>query len=106
MAREVDEVWIEEAVERYRRIDNLLAEFHEAAKKIEVTVQSPDGLVQVVVTASGDIQDVRISAAGTSRGPAQLSRSVKDAVVAAHDAADWARKKLHADLFGDYQALT
>lgn len=105
MTREVDEAWIEEAIERYRRIDNLLAEFDKAVKRFEVTVKSPDGLVQVVVTAAGDIQDVHISPGSLNRGSAQLSRSVKDAVVAAKDAADWARKKLHSDLFGEYKAL-
>lgn len=106
MARDIDEAWIEAAVERYRRIDALLAEFEEAAKKIEVTVRSPDGLVEVVVTADGAIKDVRIDAGAQGRNTNQLSRSVREAVTAANDAAAWAKKKLHADLFGDYRPLT
>lgn len=106
MVRDVNEAWIEAAVERYRRIDALHVEFAKAAKHVEVTVRSPDGLVEVVVTAAGDITDVRISASGIGRGPAQLSRSVKEAVTAAHDASNWARQKLHADLFGEYEVLT
>ena len=54
MAREIDEAWIEEAIERYRRIEALRAEFDKAAAAVEVTVHSPDGLVEVVVTAAGD----------------------------------------------------
>ncbi len=104
MSRDIDETWIEEAVERYRRIDTLLAEFDRAAKEIEVSVRSPDGHVEVVVTADGTIRDVRIE--GSGRGNAQLSRSVREAVTAANDAAAWARQKLHAELFGDYRPLT
>lgn len=105
MTRDVDEAWIEAAVERYRRIDTLLAEFAEAAKRIEVSVHSSDGLVEVVVTADGTIRDVRIAAGAHSRTGGQLSRSVCDAVTSANEAATWARKKLYDELFGDYRPL-
>ncbi|HLL68138.1 MAG TPA: YbaB/EbfC family nucleoid-associated protein [Micromonosporaceae bacterium] len=105
MAREIDEAWIEEAVERYRRIDGLLAEFDKALTGVEVTVRSPDGLVEVVVTADGTIRDVRIEGSLHGRSSGQLSRSVREAVTAAADAAAWARKKLHADTFGEYRPL-
>lgn len=105
MTRDIDEAWIEEAVERYRRIDVLLAEFDKAVKTVEVSVRSPDGLVEVVVTADGTIKDIRIEGSGQGRSNAQLSRSVREAVTAAGDAATWARQKLQADLFGDYRPL-
>ena len=49
MGRSVDETWIEEAIERYQRIERLLADFDRALAKVDVTVRSPDGLVEVVV---------------------------------------------------------
>jgi DNA-binding protein YbaB len=69
-----------------------------------VTVRSPDGLVEVVVTADGTVRDVRIQ--GQARTDAELSRAVREAVVAAADAAAWARQKLHAETFGEYRPLT
>ncbi|SDZ35247.1 YbaB/EbfC DNA-binding family protein [Micromonospora pattaloongensis] len=105
MAREIDDAWIEEAVERYRRIESLRAEFDEAVHGVEVTVRSPDGLVEVVVTAAGAITDVRILGALHGRTNVELSRSVRAAVAAAADAARWAREKLHAETFGDYRSL-
>ncbi|MFF5234324.1 YbaB/EbfC family nucleoid-associated protein [Dactylosporangium sp. NPDC000521] len=102
--REIDEAWIEEAVERYRRIEGLLAEFDKAVTTVEVSVRSPDGLVEVVVTADGTIRDVRIDHLRGQTG-AEVSRSVRAAVTAATDAAAWARKKLHAETFGDYRSL-
>lgn len=105
MGRDIDEAWIEEAVERYRRIDTLLAEFNTAAEQVEVSVRSPDGLVEVVVTAAGAIRDVRIEPAGLGRGTKELSSSVRQAVTAASDAAAWARQKLHADVFGEFRPL-
>jgi DNA-binding protein YbaB len=104
MGREIDEAWIEEAVERYRRIEALHAEFDKAVKTVEVTVRSADGLVEVLVTADGTIRDVRIDGPHNHTGET-LSRSVREAVTAAADAAAWARRKLHAETFGDYRSL-
>jgi DNA-binding protein YbaB len=105
MGREIDEAWIEEAVERYRRIEVMRAEFDQAVKAVEVTVRSADGLVEVLVTADGTIQDVRIQGQLQGRTSAELSRSVREAVTAASDAAAWAREKLHAETFGGYRPL-
>ncbi len=105
MAREIDEAWIEQAVERYRRIDAMLAEFDKAVRRVEVTVRSPDGLVEVLVTADGTIRDVRINGELQGRGSAELSRSIREAVTAAGDAASWAREKLHAETFNEYRPL-
>ncbi|MFK3981504.1 YbaB/EbfC family nucleoid-associated protein [Micromonospora sp. NPDC050397] len=106
MSREIDEVWIEEAVERYRRIEALQAEFEQAVGTVEVSVRSPDGLVEVVVTAAGTVTDVRFLAPVQSRTNAELARSVRAAVSAAADAARWAREKLHTETFGAYRRLT
>jgi len=105
MAREIDEAFIEAAVERYQRLDGLIAEFDKAVQGVEVTVSSPDGLVEVVVTADGTIRDVIVSGPLAGRGNAELSRSIRAAVTAAADAAAWARSKLHAETFGDYRPL-
>jgi DNA-binding protein YbaB len=106
MVREIDEAWVEEAIERYRRIDELRAEFDRAVATSVVTVRSPDGLVEVVVTAAGVIDDVRFHGPLTNRSPAELARSVRAAVTAAADAARWAREKLHVETFGEYRRLT
>ncbi|NJC69215.1 YbaB/EbfC family nucleoid-associated protein [Planosporangium thailandense] len=103
MGRDFDEAWIDEAIERYQRIEVRLAELDRAAKQTEVTVRSPDGLVEVVATADGTIRDVHIR--GQARSTEELSRAVRDAVTAAADAAIWARQKLHAETFGAYQPL-
>src|SRR3712207_2966370 len=103
MGRDIDEAWIEEAVERYRQIEERTAEFERAAKSVTVSVHSPDGLVEVVVAADGTIRDVQIIGSLQGRTGAQVSRSVRDAVTAAADAAAWARQKLHAETFGEYR---
>jgi hypothetical protein len=105
MVREIDESWVEEAIERYRRIEKLQAEFDHAIRGVEVTVCSPDGLVEVTVTADGTVTDVRFLAPLHSRPPRDFAEAVRAAVTAAADAARWAREKLHTETFGDYQRL-
>jgi DNA-binding protein YbaB len=105
MVRDIDEHFIEEAVERYQRLDARLAEFEKALGTVEVTVSSPDGLVEVVVAADGTVRDVAVTGELSGRTNTELSRSIKQAVSAASDAAAWARTKLHAETFGDYRPL-
>lgn len=105
MAREIDEAWVEDAIERYRRIEALQAEFDKAMSGVEVTVHSPDGLVEVVVAADGAIRDVAVVGSLHGRTNVEVSRSIQAAVTAAHDAARWARQKLQSDTFGDYRPL-
>lgn len=105
MAREIDEAWIEEAVQRYRRIELLQAEFDKALSTMEVTVRSSDGTVEVAVTPAGEITGVRVLGSLQHRSNADLSRAVHSAVTAAGDAARWAREKLYAETFADYQPL-
>ncbi|PZF83670.1 YbaB/EbfC family nucleoid-associated protein [Micromonospora deserti] len=102
---EIDEAWIEEAVRRYRRIESLQAEFDQAVATVEVTVRSPDGLVEVVVTAGGRITDVRFLGPLHNRQPRDVAGSVQAAVTAAADAAQWAREKLHNETFAAYRPL-
>jgi len=105
MAREIDEAWVESAIERYRRIESLQSEFDKAAQSVSVTVRSSDGLVEVDVTAAGVISDVRVLGALHGRTNSELSRAVYAAVTAAADAARWAREKLRAETFGEYRSL-
>jgi DNA-binding protein YbaB len=106
MAREIDEAWIEEAIGRYQRLESLMAEFDQAISRVEVTVAAPDGLVEVVVGADGSVRRVSISEAAQGRSTRDLSRSVQAAVIAAGDAARWAREKLHRDVFGEFRPLS
>jgi DNA-binding protein YbaB len=105
MAGEINEAWVEEAIERYRRIEALRAEFDKAVRGLEVTVRSPDDLVQVVVGGDGSIRQVAVVGSLTGRSNQDLSRSIQSAVAAATDAARWARQKLRAETFGEYRAL-
>jgi DNA-binding protein YbaB len=103
--REIDEAWIEEAIERYQRVEALLGDFERALSRVDVNVRSPDGLVEIVVGADGVIRDVTISEAAQGRDPRELSKAVQAAVTAAADAARWARAKVHQDIFNGYPEL-
>jgi DNA-binding protein YbaB len=105
MAREIDEAWIDEAIERYRRIDVLRTEFDKAVAAHVVSVHSPDDTVEVLVTAAGDITDVRIRGSLQNRNAADLAREVQAVVTSATKAARWAREKLHDEVFGEFRSL-
>jgi hypothetical protein len=105
MAREIDEAWIDEAIERYRRLDVLRAEFDKAVTAHLVSVHSPDDTVEVLVTAAGDITDVRIRGNLQHRNAAELARQIQAVVTSAAEAARWAREKLHSEVFGDFREL-
>lgn len=107
MPREIDEAFVEEAIERYRKIDALREEFEKTVVDLEVTVRSPDGLVSIVVSGNGDFRDVTISpeAIDPEKGTRELAKAVLAACKAASHAGDWARKKLYDETFGDYRPL-
>ena len=105
MAREIDEAWIEEAIERYRRVEVLRAEFDKAVAANVVSVHSPDNSIEVLVTAAGDITDVRIRGSLHHRTAADLAREVQAVVTSASEAARWAREKLHDEMFGGFRSL-
>jgi DNA-binding protein YbaB len=105
MAREIDEAWIDEAIERYRRVDALRAEFDKAVAAHIVSVHSPDDTVEVLVTAAGDITDVRIKGSLQHRTATELAREIQAVVTNATEAARWAREKLHDEIFGAFRSL-
>src|SRR5947207_1698517 len=51
MGREIDETWIDEAIERYQLIEERLAELDRATKGVEVTVRSATWVV--ICTGAG-----------------------------------------------------
>src|SRR4051795_7809010 len=105
MAREIDEGGIDEAIERYRRIDVLRGEFDKAVAAHVVSVHSPDDTVEVLVTAAGEITDVRITGSLHHRSAAELAREVQAVVANASQAARWAREKIHDEVFGAFRSL-
>ena len=100
MAREIDEGWIDEAIDRYRRLDQLRAEFDKVVASHSVSVHSPDDTIEVIVTAAGEITDVRISSSLHQRSAAEFAREIQAVVTSAAEAARWARAKLHGEIFG------
>ena len=105
MGREIDEAWIEEAIDRYRRLDQLRAEFDKAVAAHFVSVHSPDDSIEVVVTAAGAITDVRIHGSLRDRDPVEFAREIKAVVINASEAARWAREKLHGEVFGRLRSM-
>jgi len=105
VARAIDEAWIEDAIERYQRVESLLGDFQRALTRVDVTVRSPDGVVEIIVCADGSIRDVVIHDTARDLDPRQLSSAVYSAVTAAADAARWARTKLHQDMFNGLPEL-
>jgi DNA-binding protein YbaB len=103
--REIDEAWIEEAVSAYRRIEERQAEFTRSLADIEVSVRSPDGLIEVVVAGEGGVRNVAVVGALRNLSTAEINRSIQAALHAAKDGADWARRRLHQDIFGEYPRL-
>jgi len=100
VAREIDEAWIDEAIDRYRHIDQLRAEFDKAVASHFVSVHSPDDSIEIVVTASGKITDVQIHGSLRQRDPVEFAREIQAVVTSASEAARWARDKLHDEVFG------
>ena len=106
MPREIDEAFVEEAIGQYRRIEALRAEFVKAAEELEVTVRSPDGLVEIVVTGAGEFRDVMIAGQADGRSAPELARSMLAACQAVSRAREWARDKLYDEHFRDYRLLS
>jgi hypothetical protein len=96
MARELDEAWVEEAIARQRTVERLQVEFEAWVGAAEVSVHSPDELVEVRVCADGSIRKVSVGPL-QGRSGVEVSRAVDAAVGAAADAADWARRTLYAE---------
>jgi DNA-binding protein YbaB len=105
MPSEIDDVWIEEAIDAYRRIGERQAAFAKAVDQLEVSVHSPDETVEVIVGGDGAVRRVTLHGSLAAMSNATLSRSVQQATSAAHQAAEWARRKLYDETFGDYRSL-
>jgi hypothetical protein len=105
MPREIDEAWIDEAIERHQRLDALRAEYERVVAAHVVTVQSPDGSVELLVSATGSINEVRIRGSLHNRTGPDLAREVQAVVTNAAQAAQWARQKLHDEVFGGFRVL-
>lgn len=96
MMRELDEAWVEEAIAHQRSAERLRAAFDAWVGTAEVSIHSPDELVEVRVYIDGSIRSVSVGPLQGRTG-AEVSRSVAAAVAAAADAADWARQTLYAE---------
>lgn len=105
MAREIDEAWIVEAIDRYRGLDQLRMEFDKAVASHSVSVHSPDDSIEIVVTAAGEITDVHIHGSLQQRNPIEFAREMQAVVTNAAEAARWAREKLHGEFFGKLRLL-
>lgn len=105
MPREIDDVWIEEAIAAYRRIEEKQSSFSRSLERLEVSVRSPDETVEVVVGADGAVKRVTVLGALDAMNNAGLSRAIQQATSAAHEAAGWARRKLYEETFSDYERL-
>jgi DNA-binding protein YbaB len=105
VGREIDEAWIDEAVDRYAQLEQLRADFEKAVAAHLVSVHSPDNSIEVLVSAAGDIRDVCINVSLRDRDPLEFSREIKAVVTKASEAARWAREKLRGEVFGKYQGM-
>ena len=105
MAREIDEGWIDEAIDRYRRLDQLREKYEKAVAAHLVSVHSADDSIEVVVTAGGEIRDVRISGSLQLRTNLEFAGQLQTVVTSAAEAARWAREKLHGEIFGKLSSL-
>lgn len=97
---ELTEAWVAEAIARHRWRERLRAEFEARVGATEVSVQSPDQLVEVRVGADGSVRQVNLLGPLHGRSTVEVSRSVATTVAAATDAAEWARRTLYAALSG------
>nr|WP_296077133.1 YbaB/EbfC family nucleoid-associated protein [uncultured Actinoplanes sp.] len=105
MSREIDESWIGEAIERYKQFEQLQEEYDQTVASHLVSVHSPDDSIEVIVTAAGEITDIRIRGSLQNRNPAEFARELHEVVTGAADAARGAREKLHGEFFGKLRSL-
>jgi DNA-binding protein YbaB len=105
MAREIDEAWISEAIERHRRVEALRDDYQRAVESHQVSVHSPDDSIEVTVTASGRIADIRIHGGLQHREATEFARELQAVVASATEAARWAQAKLHDEIFGKLRSL-
>jgi DNA-binding protein YbaB len=102
MPREIDEAWIEQAIERYRRFGKARQRYEEAIQAQTVEVVSPDGTVEIVVRATGDVTDVRVHPRPGATH-ADLAREVHAVITNAAEAARWARSKIYDEIYAAHE---
>jgi len=105
MSREIDESWIGEAIERYKQFEELQEEYGKTVASHLVSVHSADESIEVIVTAAGEITDIRIRGSLQNRNPAEFARELQEVVAGAAVAAREAREKLHGEFFGKLRSL-
>ncbi|MPZ25582.1 MAG: YbaB/EbfC family DNA-binding protein [Micromonosporaceae bacterium] len=102
MTEELDESLVQEAIAYYRWNERMQADFAARVGAAEVSVQSPDELVEVRVRVDGSVRMVNLVGSLQGRTDVEVSRSINAALGAAADAADWARRTLYAETVGRY----
>lgn len=96
MSAELDEAFVTDAIAGHRRTERLRAALAAGLGAVEVSVRTPDDLVEVLVGGDGSVRKVNL--VGPVRDRTELSRALDTAVSAAPGAADWARRVLCAEL--------
>ena len=106
MPREIDDAWIEEAIAAYRRIEEKQAS---SSPRHYRAWRPPFALlmssIEVIVGADGAVRRVTVLGSLQTMSNTELSRSIQQATSAAHEAAEWARRKLYDETFGEYDSL-
>ncbi|WP_018352285.1 YbaB/EbfC family nucleoid-associated protein [Longispora albida] len=105
MAPEYDAAWVDAAIARYEEIEARQASYERALGQVEVTVRSPDGQVELVVAASGEVRAVTVAERGRTGSTSELNAAILAAIQSSVKAAEWARQKVHAEQFAGYTLL-
>lgn len=100
MAGELTEAWVEQAIAFHRRHEQRQAAFDALVRVTEVSIRSPDQLVEVRVGADGTVRGVDVVGPLAGRTTVEVSRSIDAALGATADAAAWARRTLYAAVSG------
>lgn len=96
LSTELDESWLAEAIADHRRAERLRAAVRAGLASVEISVRSPDELVEVLVGGDGSVRKVNL--VGSPDDRTELSRALDSAVSGAAAAADWARRIICAEL--------
>ncbi len=105
MPREIDDAWVEAAIATYRGIEEKQASFTRAIERLEVCVRSSDDSIEIVVGADGAVRRVTLLRPLETMESAALARAIQQATSAAHEAAQWARRKLFEETFSGFERL-
>lgn len=98
MAREIEEWWVAQAIERHRRLEQLRDQLEIGLRSATLSVHSPDDRVRVRVRADGSVDQVTLPGPVEGHSSRELSGAIDTAISGAADAARWARLVLYRDL--------